>query len=580
MRRLVMVAALVAGAVSAFCAEYDISVLLDSRKAYLQEASKADALESDREFTRRWEAIPNRFLEDIAAEVRGRRTETDPYADQRKYSGTWRIAYVQILRGKEGDGQLFETLRYGLSTTLSDDEIRMGEHQGDPWAGGFRLKQVWPYIDPWYADTLITNLVSVTNVTSPQADLQTYSGLFVASEVGSRRLEDAAIEMWRWLTRVSSPTNAAGLSALPYRTIQKNEILRLFTWETGEGDMFGIVFDYLNPSDATRTALFAIADATLVSTFASGWTYSDRDWKVNKDNTATFTVIFKMVAWSNSSGSGTNIVLSTTNITGYSNYEPDTGTHGLTSRRTDGSDAVPSANAATIRENMRADSGFFLDRVVCKDNGDGSAGLWRDMTKARGTGDYFTVEWEAGYGNRPETETVTWFWLSNTVATAIYNDAKSNSAAMASAFWRAAPASHRLLSIRNDPEDNGARRVTRKTYIPVSGGSAWPETTDTYVQYQTNLYYMTQGTILYVRRVVNVEVSKMFPTYDSAKDEIVDWQDDAPYKDYYLQDSGTGVHSAGQDRYMATATFIVSWDGWTETRKKDAALGGGPNPWP
>ena len=537
-------------------AEYDIAVLLAERKAYLVDASKADALESDRELTRAWRGIPNRWLEDIAADVRARRTETNPTADQRAYGGTWRIAQVAILRGSDGDGQLLQVLRYGLATTLAVDEPRMGEHSGDPGAGGFRFKQVWPYIDPNEVDTLITNLVTITNVTNPYADSQVYSGTFVASEIGSRRLEDAAIEVWRWLTRVSTPANAAALAALPYRTIQKNEILRLFSLETGEGDMFGLIWDYLNPSDANRTNLFAIADATLVSTFASGWTYSDRDWKIQKDNTATFTLIFKQATWLNVSGT-TNLLQ--TNVYSYANYAPGSGATGLTVRIVDGADGVPTASATAVRDATVARSGYVLDSVAISDNRDGSISTRREMTRLRGAGEYFTVNWEAAYGTKEERETVTWFWLSASTADAIYNDAKSNSAAMVSAFWRPAPAGHRLDEVHNDPMENGARRVQRVTYIPQSGASAWPENTATYTNMFWDFHYKSYGSQLYVSSNRVCRWEKYEATVDAAHNDIQGWRSVSMFGDStgrWMDDGGTRVLSWGHDRYKAVGTWI------------------------
>lgn len=546
---------------SALAADYRIDILLAEEKAYLVDASKADALENDRSFTRQWRGIPNQWLEDIAAEVRARRTETNPKADLRVYAGTWRISQVQILRGKEGDGQLFEILNFGLATTLGTDEPRLGAHQGDPWVSGFRMQQVWPYVDPQAVDTLFTNLVTITNVVNPVADSQTYSGTFVASECSSKRLEDAAIEVSRWLTRVSSPADGTALALLPYRTIQKNEILRLFTLETGEGDLYGIVFDYLNPSDTVRNALFAIADATLVSSFAAGWTYSDRDWKVNKDNTATFTILFKKATWLNTAGTGASKTLLTTNIYSWRNYNPRTDVRGLQVQRIDGADAVPSGDAAAILAYSSTNAGYVIDDLDMRDLGDGSVSIRRAMTYHRATTNQYITEFQPAWANTPEQMVVTWHLLPDTDATLIYNDATSHVAAMSSAVYAPAPASHKLRHISKEPIANGLLTVRRTTWIPSSGGTAWPESTATYTNMYWDYHYKSIGTGLHRSQNRVCRWEKFEGTLDAAENDVSGWRTTSMFGDsngmgLYLDEDRTKVYSMGGDRYKAQAVWV------------------------
>lgn len=105
--------------------EFQPDILLEPRRAKLVD-DKAASLITDREFTRAWTNLPNAFLDEARDILLARRSETDPYADLKKYTGKWRIAWVSIKRSpKDGDGQIFETLRYGLATAVDWTEARL-----------------------------------------------------------------------------------------------------------------------------------------------------------------------------------------------------------------------------------------------------------------------------------------------------------------------------------------------------------------------------------------------------------------------------------------------------------------------
>ena len=500
MKRLLSVLAIALTAFVAAGQEYNSTILLDPAKAVLVNASRADALESDREFTRMWGNIPNKFLEDLAAEVRGRRTEGDPKADLRTYSGTWRISYVEIRRGKDGDGQLYETLRYGLATTLATGEARLGEHDGDPLVGGFRFRQFWPYVDPTYVDTLVVALNNITNVVNPQADAQTYTGLFVASQITSKRLDDAAIEVSRWLTKVNSPSNSTMLSALPYRIIEDNTILRLFGIETGEGDYRACIWDNLSPEESIRTnLLITVSDAQLVSAFAVGWTYAERHWKDQKDNTGTFIAVFRKSAWTNTSGSTGGKVPARTNIWGYANYVPDTAAEGLDVKKFTGSDGIPTADIPDMITNVTVEGGYALDSVRADDSGDGQSVLRTTMTKQRGTAVYVIQRFQPAVGNREESQTIYWHNLTAGNATSIYNDATLNYADMTASTYYASPAGHQLAYVGRDALANGLYDITRVTTKPNYGLAIWPESTAVQSNNFEDVDYKSLGTNIYVK---------------------------------------------------------------------------------
>lgn len=143
------------------------------------------------------------------------------------------------------------------------------------------------------------NLTANKIVTNPYAgNKEKFSGKWASIKVRMSRGEEPDGSPIQELAQVYDAETLAALAALNYTKTRDNEILSLFDFKEGEGDAFSLVWRNLNPSAATETALMeTITDAQLVAEFGVGWTYSARQWKVEDNNTATYVVAFRKIAW-------------------------------------------------------------------------------------------------------------------------------------------------------------------------------------------------------------------------------------------------------------------------------------------
>ena len=143
------------------------------------------------------------------------------------------------------------------------------------------------------------NLTASTIVSNPYAGVkEKFPGKWAVTRVRMSEGEEPAGAHVQELAQVYDAESLTALAALKYVKTRDNEILGLFDFKQGESDAFALVWRNLNPSDASETALMeTITDAQLVAQFGVGWTYSDRHWKVEENNTATFVVAFSKVAW-------------------------------------------------------------------------------------------------------------------------------------------------------------------------------------------------------------------------------------------------------------------------------------------
>ena len=231
--------------------------------------------------------------------TKNQRFVNEPIASKDTYPGTWRLITNRLSRKGEPPG-IFQILREGWATALEDDEIRIVDTLEQPATGTSSFTQMWPNIDPYELETLSASFTDKV-VTDPITELNTeVEGTYAVSNVrGQRQEEDGAGALFRTLTKVTSIADVAALAAATKTTEDKNEILRVFDIGKGEGDWRMCVWLNLDPSAATRTACQStITDAALVTAFASGYTYTTREFKdVPQNGTASFFVLFRKVAW-------------------------------------------------------------------------------------------------------------------------------------------------------------------------------------------------------------------------------------------------------------------------------------------
>ena len=192
-----------------------------------------------------------------------------------------------------------------LNQTTTEAEARLIREVGDVGVAGSKLIRGWPWVAGNAASgetvqSLMATLRAVSSYTDPKANSKTYTGTYANSEVESRDetefgTGERAPAIIQTLTKVDAVTAFASLSGLSPLISQENEILEPFGYGAGEGDV--VAYRYVNISTGSQAACMAISDANLASIPGAGWTYVDRKFEEQTDNTAVFTVLLRKVAW-------------------------------------------------------------------------------------------------------------------------------------------------------------------------------------------------------------------------------------------------------------------------------------------
>lgn len=135
-------------------------------------------------------------------------------------------------------------------------------------------------------------------VTDPQASWETYPGTWRVVKNTMGKEYDKPGGVVQILAKVYDFSLPADLSGHDYIKTRDNKVLNLFGWFDGEGDSMAFVFYNVNPTDLNYNYLMdTLPGAILENTLASGWTYADRSWKEENNNTVTFAVLFRQVEW-------------------------------------------------------------------------------------------------------------------------------------------------------------------------------------------------------------------------------------------------------------------------------------------
>ena len=186
------------------------------------------------------------------------------------------------------------------SIALAEPWWEMGKTEANITPGDYLVVRELPNMDALAVDSFDLLLRAETSFTNPKVDQQAYTGTFVNVSVELLAQQDRGVTVRQTLAKVSSPTNAASLDALPDQQMDKNEILDVFSLVTGEKDTRALQWKNIHPDQ--RATLFAIADSNLVSQFATGYLYADREFKKEDNGTATFSILFYKAAWDAWSG--------------------------------------------------------------------------------------------------------------------------------------------------------------------------------------------------------------------------------------------------------------------------------------
>jgi len=366
-----------------------------------------------------------------------------------------------------------------LNTTTPNDQAKLIHRDQDVNSNGFTLKRMWDFIDATVADTLVDTRVASSPVSNPQADGQTYTGTFVIAKVFAKEADGLSddnneryVNIEETNIKVSAPADASTLASLEPIIQQGNEIITGFSWEDGEEDDLRYIYKNVNPT--SRATLMAISDADLVSNISgAGWTYIDREFTEEENNTGTFVVFFKKETWTNETGTTPDQTIARTRTIGLGNYDPQNDKSGVNRTKTTRSEGIPIADLEEIRDNQVAESGYAINRIQAIDNKNGSGTIGTRQVKKRATTDQFVVGFTSEQGVQAESQTVTWHDLSETDADTVYNDAITNEDDMTGAT-PASPASHVLRSVTKPIKEGidsagkqlfGVRRTTYKPRV-------------------------------------------------------------------------------------------------------------------
>lgn len=232
----------------------------------------------------------------------------DPMADGETYPGRWRVINTRLSAANEPPG-IYQTLREGFLRTLPatealDDEARLMSDKIDAQAGKRTVTRFWQGIDPLYQEDLVTARLAVKSRTNIHVRNQEFTGTFAVSDVTAQPMQDdGAIMIIEVLTQISTITAIADLTALTPMFSRENEILNVFSLQAGEGDYTTAIYTNLNP--ASRETIMGLADANIITAVTAGgggaisgtWTYVDRKFIDQKDNTAQLVILIKIMTW-------------------------------------------------------------------------------------------------------------------------------------------------------------------------------------------------------------------------------------------------------------------------------------------
>jgi hypothetical protein len=237
---------------------------------------------------------------------------TDAVGDGMPLAGDWRGVQTRLVKpqGEEQPG-IYQTLRRGWATALSDSETRLAGCEGSPADAGFAVTIMWPNIANTAIDDLTAARLTTLTVPDPIIEGEKYTGTFACGPLQGQKVEgDGAGVITQTLTKLNTIAATTGanigtaLAAMKYTVQHDASVLNLFGFQTGAGEDMAVVIPNLDPADANWTKCMVTAtNADILAAFVNvpntshGWTYHGRQWRKQTNNTAALAITFKIRTW-------------------------------------------------------------------------------------------------------------------------------------------------------------------------------------------------------------------------------------------------------------------------------------------
>lgn len=341
-----------------------------------------------------------------------------------------------------------------LDQTTAEADARLIDVVGDPQIAGSVLKRGWLEIAGQAASgntvqELYATLNAVKTYTDPKANNKTYGGTWVNSvtraldefERGGATRDCSIIQE---LTKVTSISAIADLTALTPRIHYKNTITHAEELNYGDHSMYEYIYENLNP--ASRTTLISgltnkqlLVGLPLGNSDPTNWAQNTAYTVGNIRENATDGVVYICRKAHTSTAAGTF--------------------------------------ADDFREGYWAHYWSYVDRDYREmNNGTATFVVTFRLTKYELTGNE-EYGWQHATKNRDEEETILYPNVDGYYAQLILDDAKTNATDMTNAT-PAAPANHVLKVVKRVPKGSGAYDVMRVTTNQGGNASyeAWPNT--------------------------------------------------------------------------------------------------------
>ena len=202
-----------------------------------------------------------------------------------------------------------------LYTTTSEETARfvksdadMAVTQTEADAESRTLWREWPRVDAAEAKALVDTMMGTAQVTDPQVDKETYTGLYSVADVVVIENNRRWVTIRQKLIRITTILSVADLPQ-PVDAARR-ELYRPFQYDPGYGDIR--IFEYKFLDRSSREVCMEGGDDSVIpdgQLEQSGYTLEGRRWVTEErgDRTCTFFTFQRKVTWENINDDGDDV---------------------------------------------------------------------------------------------------------------------------------------------------------------------------------------------------------------------------------------------------------------------------------